>query len=108
MRLRLQFDFHPPGAALVELLVRVDGAKQRFLAAVERARIRRATEKGGARLLPVGVCLIALVPQIALAVSRTMASVGSSSFGSLTVSSRMSPIPWKTIAFIGNSWLQGK
>ena len=40
------------------------------------------------------------VPQIALAVMRTMASVGSLIFGSRTSSSRMSPIPWKTTAFI--------
>jgi hypothetical protein len=40
------------------------------------------------------------VPQIALAVSRTMASVGCLILGSLTVSRRMSPIPWKTIAFM--------
>src|SRR3954469_10196546 len=41
------------------------------------------------------------VPQIALAVSRTIASVGSLTFGSLTVSRRTSPMPWKTIAFMG-------
>src|SRR5436190_1239907 len=41
------------------------------------------------------------VPQVALAVSRTIASVGSLTFGSLTVSRRTSPMPWKTIAFMG-------
>jgi hypothetical protein len=40
------------------------------------------------------------VPQIALAVSRTIASVGSSIAGSGTSSSRMSPTPWNTTAFI--------
>jgi hypothetical protein len=40
------------------------------------------------------------VPQIALAVSRTTASWGSSMAGSGTSSSPMSPTPRKTIAFI--------
>src|SRR5688572_6707073 len=43
------------------------------------------------------------VPQMALAVRRTIASVSFSSFGSRTSSSRMSPTPWKTIAFIPTS-----
>ena len=43
------------------------------------------------------------VPQIALAVRRTIASVCSRIFGSFTVSSRTSPIPWNTIAFMGAS-----
>ncbi len=40
------------------------------------------------------------VPQIALAVRRTIASVRSLIRGSGTSSSRMSPMPWKTTAFI--------
>src|SRR5690349_18429330 len=40
------------------------------------------------------------VPQIALAVMRTIASVGSLIFGSATFSSLMSPMPWNTTAFI--------
>src|SRR5512135_2929291 len=43
------------------------------------------------------------VPQMALAVRRTIASVGCSIFGSGTSSRRMSPIPWKTTAFIRSS-----
>jgi len=38
------------------------------------------------------------VPQIALEVSRTTASVGSCIVGSGTSSSLMSPTPWKTTA----------
>src|SRR3954464_7509540 len=38
------------------------------------------------------------VPQIALAVRRTIASVGSLIFGSFTSSRRTSPTPWNTIA----------
>src|SRR5690348_15207870 len=41
------------------------------------------------------------VPQMALAVMRISASVGSFSFGSRTVSRRISPMPWKTTAFMG-------
>jgi len=40
------------------------------------------------------------VPQMALAVSRTIASVGSSIFGSFTSSRPMSPTPFHTTAFI--------
>jgi hypothetical protein len=40
------------------------------------------------------------VPQIALAVSRTITSESSLIFGSFTESSRMSPMPWNTIAFM--------
>src|SRR5207248_10934429 len=40
------------------------------------------------------------VPQMALAVRRTMASVGSLIFGSFTSSRRTSPTPWNTIAFM--------
>jgi hypothetical protein len=40
------------------------------------------------------------VPQIALAVMRISASVGALIFGSRTVSSRISPTPWKTTAFM--------
>src|SRR5947207_5552552 len=40
------------------------------------------------------------VPQIALAVSRTMASAGSCNIGSSTSSRRMSPTSWNTTAFM--------
>src|SRR4051794_34233700 len=40
------------------------------------------------------------VPQIALAVRRTIASLGSCSCGSGTSSTRMSPTPWYTTAFM--------
>src|SRR5690606_17124050 len=40
------------------------------------------------------------VPQIAVAVRRTIASVGASIFGSGTSSRRMSPTPWNTTARI--------
>ena len=45
------------------------------------------------------------VPQMALAVSRTIASVGCSIFGSGTLSRRMSPTPWNTTAFMLASWV---
>src|SRR6185312_15878342 len=51
------------------------------------------------RILIVPRTMYRSVPQMALAVSRTMASVGCCSLGSGTSSSLMSPTSWKTTAF---------
>jgi hypothetical protein len=101
---------------LVEYLVRLYGPGSRFslgeyLRRVERAGGDEADEPSSTTPTPswpgivpsfmpaiVPLIMCRSVPQIALEVSRTTASVGSCIVGSGTSSSLMSPTPWKTTA----------